>query len=228
MKIIVLTLFPDYFSSVLNSSILKRAEESNQVEYQIIDIRDFAQDKHQVTDERPYGGGPGMVMKIEPIYRALSSLDLVNENGLKPADKRLLKTHVVLTSAKGKLFQQQTAEKWSKLDQLVLICGHYEGVDERVAAHLVDQEVRIGNYVVTGGEAPASIMIDATVRLIPGVLGNEQSNKNESHSQPGQFSFPQYTRPEVFNGWRVPSVLLTGNHQQIHVWREAHREKSQD
>ena len=228
MKIVILTLFPEYFASALNTSILKRAQESDLVEFDIINIRDFAEDKHQVTDDRPYGGGPGMVMKVEPIYKALDTLDLVDKNGLKPENQRQLKTKVILTSAKGELFEQPLAQSWSDLDQLCIICGHYEGVDERVANYLVDQEVRIGDYVLTGGEPAAAVMVDAVSRLVPGVLGNHQSNKNESHSTSGQLGFPQYTRPEDFLGWKVPTVLLEGNHKLIDTWRKDHRAKTEE
>jgi tRNA (guanine37-N1)-methyltransferase len=223
MKIIILSLFPEYFESVLNTSIIKRAVEAGTVEFEVINIRGFTQDKHQVTDDRPYGGGPGMVMKVEPIYRALDDLGLVDQAGLKSESQRSVPTQVILTSAKGDSFTQATAQTWSQLEQLVIICGHYEGVDERVVDHLIDQEVRVGDYVLTGGEPAAAVMLDAVSRLVPGVLGNDQSNQGESHSQPGVMAFPQYTRPEEFMGWSVPPVLLEGNHQQIADWREEHR-----
>lgn len=216
MKITILTIFPTYFETPLNQSILKRAQESNLVEFSLINIRDFAQDKHKTTDDRPYGGGPGMVMKIEPIYLALKSLGPVGQKG-QP------RSRIILTSAKGDLFTQQISNQVVQLDELVLICGHYEGVDERVAANLVDQEIRIGDYVLTGGEPAALVIADAVSRLIPGALGNEQSNKDESHSQPGKLGFPQYTRPEDFKGWKVPQVLLSGDHQKICEWKEKNR-----
>lgn len=213
MKINILTLFPEFFTSPLNSSIIKLAQEKKKVEFEVVDIRDFAQDKHQTTDLPPYGGGPGMVMKIEPIDLALQSL------GVKPGQKQSL---IVLTSAKGKLFSQSQAQTWSELKQLTIICGHYEGVDERAALHLVDQEVRIGSYVLTGGEPAALVMSDAVTRLIPGVVGNTDSLDSESHSKPGFKAHPQYTRPENYRGWQVPEVLLSGDHGRIQQWRKQH------
>jgi len=173
-------------------------------------LRDFANDKHQTTDQRPFGGGPGMVMMIEPIDKALQSLNL--EKGQK--NKRIL-----LTSAKGGLFTQEVAKELASLEELTLICGHYEGVDERVASNLVDGEIRIGNYVLTGGETAALTIVEAAIRLIPGVLGNEFSNQNESHSQPGKMSHPQFTKPLDYKGWKVPEILLSGDHEKIKNWR---------
>jgi tRNA (guanine37-N1)-methyltransferase len=211
MTITILTLFPHYFDSVLQESIIKRAIESSKVHIRIVNVRDYATDKHQVTDDRPFGGGAGMVMKVEPIFTALK----YNALNKGQSNKK-----IILTSAKGSQFTQQTATDYAKLEDLTIICGHYEGVDERVAENLIDEEIRIGDYVLTGGEPAANVIIDAVVRLIPEVLGNEQSNKNESHSQPGQLSYPQYTRPETFNSWVVPPVLLSGNHKAIQEWRE--------
>ncbi len=212
MTITILTLFPDFFTGPLNESILKRAQIKGLLKIKIINIRDFATDKHQTTDDRPFGGGPGMVMKVEPIYKALRSIS---------TDKNLSKnsSKIILTSAKGKLFNQQKAQDFSQLEDLIIICGHYEGVDERVAEHLADEEVRIGDYVLTGGEVAAAVITDAVSRLIPGVLGNDESNKEESHTSPGIMSYPQYTRPEMFNNWSVPPVLLTGDHDAIKKWR---------
>lgn len=221
MKINILTLFPDYFSSPLAESMIKRAIDADIVEIQVINIRDFATDKHHVTDDRPFGGGPGMVMKVEPIAKAIEALassNLPAQAGIKDKSSKIL-----LTSAKGKMFTQQIAQDYSQLDELTIICGHYEGVDERVAEHLIDEEIRIGDYVMTGGEPAALVIADAVSRLIPGVLGNDQSNKDESHSIPGQLGFPQYTRPEEYNGWKVPQVLLSGDHKKIEGWREENR-----
>jgi tRNA (guanine37-N1)-methyltransferase len=219
MIINFLTIFPDYFSNVLSSSILKRAKEKKVVDYQIINLRDFAQDKHQTTDDRPFGGGPGMVMMIEPIDLALKSL-----KQRKGGDNK----KIILTSAKGALFNQQKAENWSELDELTIICGHYEGVDERVAQYLVDEEVRIGNYVLTGGEPAAAVMSDAVVRLLPGVLGNEQSNLDESHSQPGLAGESQYTRPAKYKNWDVPEVLLSGDPKKINAYKKQFRKLVND
>lgn len=216
MKITILTLFPEYFDSVVTASIIKKAQEKNLVEFNIVNIRDYAQDKHKITDDRPFGGGPGMVMKVEPIDLALQDL------GFK---KGTQKSKVVLTSAKGKLFDQNVAREYVQLEDLVLICGHYEGVDERVAQNLIDAEIRIGDYVLTGGEPAATVILDAVTRLIPGVLGNEQSSVGESHENPGELGHPVYTRPEEYNSWKVPEVLLSGDHQKISEWRKNKKTK---
>jgi len=207
MTITILTLFPEYFESLFETSILKRAQDKELVSFTVINIRDFAHDKHHITDDRPFGGGPGMVMKVEPIALALESLS---------SERR---GRVVLTSAKGAVFTQQVAARLAAEPSLTVICGHYEGVDERVSQRLSDEELRIGDYVLTGGEPAAAVMVDAISRLIPGVLGNEQSNVGESHSQPGKLGHPQYTRPEEFRGWKVPEILLGGHHQLIEEWR---------
>ncbi len=212
MHINILTIFPDFFRDPLSSSMLKRAVTAQVVQYQVINIRDFASGKHQHTDDRPFGGGPGMVMQIEPIDLALRSLGVARGQA---------SSQIVLTSAKGSVFTQSVARDWSSLQTLTIICGHYEGVDERVAEHLIDAEVRIGDYVLTGGEPAALVMVDAVTRLLPGVLGNEASPIDESHSVPGVLGHPQYTRPEEYRGWRVPEVLLGGNHAVIEEWRSA-------
>lgn len=216
MIINILTLFPHYFDSVLNESIVKRALQNNLVNVNIIDIRQYAQDKHKTTDDRPFGGGPGMVMKVEPIFLALENLGLKKNQESK---------QIILTSAKGPSFDQSWAKKLAKLKEITIICGHYEGVDERVAENLVDTEMRIGDYVLSGGEPAANVILDAIVRLIPGALGNEESNKNESHDQAGDLAYPQYTRPESFNNWPVPEVLLSGDHTKIANWRDQQRKK---
>jgi tRNA (guanine37-N1)-methyltransferase len=220
LQIYILTIFPDFFISPLKTSILQRARQQD-VEYHIINIRDFAHDKHRVTDDRPFGGGPGMVMKVEPIDLALQHV-----RGQLPEATRL---KVILTSAKGVQFTQSTAKSYAaELEALVIICGHYEGVDERVAQHLVDEEVRIGDYVLTGGEAAALVITDAVVRLIPGVLGNPASGELESHSEPGSLGFPQYTRPMTYKDWSVPEILSSGDHQAVKKWRQKQsREKSE-
>lgn len=206
MKINILTIFPNYFNSPFATSIIKRALGAGFISINVVDIRKFATDKHKLTDDRPFGGGPGMVMKVEPIDLALKSLKTNSK--------------IILTSAKGKLFDQNIAKDYSKLKELTIICGHYEGVDERVAENLVDEEVRIGDYVLTGGEPAAVVITDAVARLIPGVLGNEESNKNESHSIPGKLGFAQYTKPREYRGWQVPEVLLSGDHGKIEKWRK--------
>jgi tRNA (guanine37-N1)-methyltransferase len=214
MQINFLTIFPEYFANILNLSILKRTKDKQLVNYRVINLRDFAKDKHQTTDDRPFGGGPGMVIMIEPIDLALHSLK--QKKGSK--DKK-----IILTSAKGKLFSQKTAQQWSKLKELTIICGHYEGVDERVAKYLVDEEVRIGNYVLTGGEPAAVVMGDAVTRLLPGALGNAKSILDESHAESGLAGPRQYTRPAKYKNWSVPQVLLSGNPQKIEVYKNQSR-----
>jgi tRNA (guanine37-N1)-methyltransferase len=211
----VFTLFPAYFAESLSTSVLGRAQSDGHVQIRIIDIRTFATDKHHNADDRPFGGGPGMVMKVEPIHRALQA-----HKGAGAS-----KPHIVLTSARGRVFTQEVAREYAALSHLQIVCGHYEGVDERVEGHLVDEAVRIGDYVLTGGEPAAAVMIDAVVRLLPGVLGNAESTQGESHDAPGIFGYPQYTRPEVYNGWKVPAVLLEGNHAEIAKWRASMRKK---
>lgn len=217
MLIHILTLFPNMFDGPFQESIIKRAQSKSlhdgnpPLTLNVIDIRHFTTDKHHTADARPYGGGAGMVMKIEPIHKALQSIGV---------EKGQTDSKILLTSAKGRLFTQQVSREYSTLKQLVIICGHYEGVDHRVAEYLIDEEVRIGDYVLTGGEPAAIVMTDAIVRLLPGVLGNDQSIITESHSTPGYFEHPQYTRPEVYNGWAVPEVLRSGHHKEIEDWKK--------
>jgi tRNA (guanine37-N1)-methyltransferase len=212
MQLSIFTIFSDFFTTPLQSSILKRAQASGVVTFEVINIRDYATDKHKITDDRPFGGGPGMVMMVEPIDKALAAW-----RKRFPAEK--FKTRVVLTSAKGRKFDQNVAREYAAVDSLAVVCGHYEGVDERVAQYLVDEEIRIGDFVLTGGEPAALVMADAVTRLLPGVLGNAESNVDESHNVPGQLGFPQYTKPAEYNGWQVPEVLLGGHHAQIEEWR---------
>ncbi|MBD3279182.1 MAG: tRNA (guanosine(37)-N1)-methyltransferase TrmD [Candidatus Pacebacteria bacterium] len=214
MKINILTTFADFFTTPLQSSILQRAQDKELVEINLVDLRKFTDDQYRSTDDRPYGGGAGMVMKIEPIDRALASL---------AQQKGQTSQQIVLTSAKGQLFTQQTAQHYAQLKELTLICGHYQGVDERVAQHLVDAEVRIGNYVLTGGEPASLVIVDSVTRLLPGVLGNQASLRAESHGKPGQLGCPQYTRPANYRGWSVPQVLLSGDHAQIKAWKNQQR-----
>ncbi len=218
MKITILTLFPEYFDSILGTSMIKRAQEKGSVDFQIVNIRDFAQDKHKLTDDRPFGGGPGMVMLVEPIVLALQSLGVQKNTSNKK---------IILTSAKGKKFDQSVAREYANLEELVLICGHYEGVDERVAQNYIDEEVRIGDYVLTGGEPAVAVMLDAVTRLLPGVLGNEESNLDESHSVPGKLGYPAYSRPAEYKGMQVPEVLLSGDHKKISEWRKGQEKKSE-
>lgn len=191
---------------ILQASMLKRAQEKGLATLEAVDLRDWATDKHRTTDDAPYGGGPGMVMKIEPIYRALRDL--------RGADSR-----VVLMTPQGRKFGQRIAEEYAQCGHLIIICGHYEGVDQRVADHLVDDEISIGDYVLTNGALAALVFTDAIVRLLPGVLGDEQSAVQESFST-GLLDHPHYTRPESFEGWTVPEELLSGNHARIEAWRK--------
>ena len=214
MKFNIITIFPQIFDSYFNESILKRAREKNLIEIKIHNLRDYTTDRHKTVDDTPYGGGAGMVLKVEPIYKALGALKSKVESR---------KSKVILLSARGKKWNQQLAKKYSKLDEIIFICGRYEGVDERVKK-LVDEEISIGDYVLTGGELGAMIIVDSITRLLPGVLGNAESAINESHSEPGILEYPQYTRPEEFEiGGRkqkVPKILLSGDHQKIASWRK--------
>jgi len=206
MKIQILTIFPEVCRAVMGESILKRAQEKRLVELDARDLRDWTTDRHRSTDDAPYGGGPGMVMKIEPIDRAL-------------ADLRSPDARVIFLSPQGRRFSHKIAESLAREQHLILLCGHYEGVDQRVSDHLVDDEISIGDYVLTSGVLPALVVTDAIVRLIPGVLGDLQSAVQESFVA-GQLDHPHYTRPEVFRGWEVPGILLSGNHAAIGKWRE--------
>jgi tRNA (guanine37-N1)-methyltransferase len=208
MKIDILTIFPEAFESVLNFSMIKIAREKGKVEFNTVNIRDFADDKHKTTDDVPFGGLEGMVMKIEPLVKALQSV-----KRQAPGDKR----KIVLMSAAGKKLTQKKLEEYAGLSNLVLICGRYEGVDERVLSY-VDEEVSIGDYVLSGGEFAALVVIEGIIRLMPGVLGNEESSKNESFTT-GILDYPHYTRPREFNGITVPDVLVSGNHAKIKKWR---------
>ena len=219
----ILTIFPPMFDSYLGESILKRAREKGLISVAVRNIRDFATDKHRKTDDTPYGGGAGMVMKVEPIWNALEAI--VSENNGAGAEHtsaaRASRSRTILFSAKGKTCTQEDMRRLSEYDRLVLICGRYEGVDERVAEHLANEELSIGDYVLTGGELPALVVLDAVSRLIPGVLGNENSAHTESHSETGSLEYPQYTKPEVFREWAVPDILLSGDHAKIAAWRSA-------
>ena len=216
MKVNIISIFPNYFTSIYATSILNRAQVKGFVKYNIVDLRKFTTDKHLTTDDRPFGGGAGMVMKIEPIDNALKALGVKkNEENKK----------IILTSAKGDLWTQKKAKNYSYLSELTIICGHYEGVDQRVADYLVDEEIRIGNYILTGGEVAAVVISDTIVRLIDGVLGNEDSLVNESHSRKIKYSNPVYTHPRNYKGWHVPKVLLSGNHKKISQWRKDHEIK---
>ena len=206
MKIDILTIFPEMFKGPFDQSIIKKAQKKKLVEIKIHDLRDWTNDTHRTVDSKPFGGGPGMVMKIEVIDKALK--DLKTE-----------KSKVILLTPQGKQFKQKKAEELSKEKHIILICGHYEGFDERIREHLVDEEVSIGDYVLTGGEIPAMVVVDSMVRLLPGVLGNKDSTRDESFSE-NLLEYPQYTRPADYNGMKVPDVLVGGNHAEIEKWRK--------
>jgi len=205
MRIDVVTLFPGMFPGVLDESMLRVARERGAAEIRVVDLRDYTEGRHRVADDYPFGGGGGMVLKPEPLFTAVEAL---REPG----------SHVVLLCPQGPTFTQSTAERLAGAGHLVLLCGHYEGVDERVRTQLVDEEVSIGDYVLTGGELPAMVVLDAVIRLLPGVLGNPSGAARESFAA-GRLDYPQYTRPADFRGWRVPEVLLSGDHGRIAEWR---------
>jgi tRNA (guanine37-N1)-methyltransferase len=235
MRFDLITIFPEFFAGPFDYGIVRRARESGLIETQVHDLRSFTHDRHRSVDDRPFGGGEGMVLKPGPIFDTVESL-LGGQGAQAPAE-----TRIVLLSAAGKLFRQDTARRFSTLERLILICGRYEGVDERVAEHLATDELSVGDFVLSGGELPAAAIMDAVTRLIPGALGNEDSAINESFSAPWVseplppaarqshaadhvlLDFPHYTRPQSFRGWDVPEVLVGGNHEEIRRWR---REKA--
>ena len=251
MRFDIITIFPRIFDSYFNESILKRAQKAGLVKIGVHDLRKWTDDKHNTVDDSPYGGGPGMIFKVEPLWKAVKEISKLSfqpriaVRGKLQRESRLIsldsgsslrsgrndkrrKSRVILFSAKGKQFSQADARRLAKYDQLILICGRYEGVDERVAEHIADEEVSVGNFVLTGGEIPAMIIVDTVSRLIRGVLGKKESLKEESFSGRKQLrdnskqylEYPQYTRPEKFKGWKVPKVLLSGNHGKIKEWRQ--------
>lgn len=214
MRFDIVTLFPESVRSYAEASILKRAQQAELIKLQFHQLRDWATDKHKTTDDTPYGGGAGMVMKVEPFDHCLTDL-------LATTDSPRSHTRVILLSAKGKRFVQADAQRFTAYDRLILLCGRYEGVDERVALHLADEEISLGDFVLTGGELPAMILVDAVTRLLPGVLGNAKSVVTESWSDGMTREYPHYTKPEVYKGWSVPPVLLSGHHAEVEAWREA-------
>jgi len=232
MKIDILTIFPDFFRGPLDYGIVRKAREASLAEIEVHDLRAFAHDRHRTVDDRPFGGGEGMVLKPEPIFECIEALDVQSR------DKRLsgsVKQSVVLLSAQGSRFNQALASELADLEQIVLICGRYEGVDERVGQYLADRELSVGDYVLSGGELAAAIIVDAVARLVPGALGNEASTRQESFTarkklasgdgpdstcaSGGLLDYPHYTRPAEFRGWEVPDVLISGNHEEIRRWR---------
>jgi tRNA (guanine37-N1)-methyltransferase len=248
MRFEIITIFPEFFTGPLDYGIVRRAREAGLMDVGVHDLRAFTHDRHRTVDDRPFGGGEGMVLKPEPLFEAVESL-------AGPDSAAMAQTAVVLLSASGKLFRQDTARRFAGLGRIILLCGRYEGVDERVAEHLATDEISIGDFVLSGGELGAALIIDAVTRLIPGALGNEDSAINESFSSPETSSgelaartiprsscaaagtaqtshllldYPHYTRPAEFRGWSVPEILLGGNHEQIRLWRlEKALEKTQ-
>ena len=207
MRFDILSIFPEMFESFFGCSLLKKARDRGLIRIEAHNIRDGAADKHRMTDDYPYGGGAGMVMKVEPIARVLEAIGATSWECTR-----------ILLTPQGETFSQAIAGELSRSSRIVLICGHYEGVDERVRENLVDREISIGDYVLTGGEAAAMVVVDAVARLVPGVLGNDESARHESFAA-GLLESPQYTRPEEFRGWKVPDVLLSGHHREIDDWR---------
>jgi tRNA (guanine37-N1)-methyltransferase len=210
MRIDIITIFPKMFDPILNESILKRAQHKGKVKICVHDLRDHARDKHRKIDDRPFGGGSGMVMSCQPIFDAVKAI--------KSQRHKVTKTQVILLCPQGEKLTQKVCQRLAKQKHLVLICGHYEGIDERVRSHLADEEISIGDYVLTGGELPAMVLVDSVVRLLPGVLGDKNSLNFESFKG-NLLEYPHYTRPAQFKGWPVPKILLSGDHKKIEAWR---------
>lgn len=241
MRFDIVTIFPEFFAGPFDYGIVRRAQETGLIEIGLVDLRKFTHDRHQSVDDRPFGGGEGMVLKAEPLFEAVESLvGALGEGDSSAGGANAPGTAVVLLSAAGKLFDQATARRLAKLERVILLCGRYEGVDERVAEHLATDEISIGDFVLSGGELAAALVVDTVVRLLPGALGNEDSAVNESFSEPMDeadgnsagkdgkrtdasrgtlLEGPHYTRPQNFRGWDVPAVLMSGNHQEIAKWR---------
>ena len=230
MRFDLITIFPEFFNGPLDHGIVRRAKEAGIIQIHVQDLREFTKDRHKTVDDRPFGGGEGMVLKPEPLFEAVENLlgysvgTAENKTEPKPG------TALLLMSAAGHLFTQETARRYATLERMIVICGRYEGVDERVAAYLATEEVCVGNYVLSGGELPAAIVLDAVTRLLPGAVGNEASTQNESFSggenlgayypsPPGLLDYPHYTRPADYRGWKVPEVLISGNHAVVERWR---------
>ena len=236
MRFDLITIFPEFFTGPLDHGIVRRARESGLVEIHVQDLREFTKDRHRTVDDRPFGGGEGMVLKPEPLFEAVESLAGKSAGSATERSAPDPKTAIVLMSAAGKLFNQEMARRYAQLERIIFICGRYEGVDERVAEYLATEEVSVGDFVLSGGELPALLVIDAVTRLLPGALGNEASSQNESFSErlPTDASmrtrhksnhvlldFPHYTRPAEYRGWAVPEVLIGGNHAEVEKWRRA-------
>lgn len=210
-EINILTLFPSMFSGPLSESIILRAIKNKVVKINIINFRDFAEDKHKTVDDTPYGGGAGMVLKVDVLDRAISSI----------AGEKRKDYHVILLTPQGRKYGQEIAQELSKKKRIILICGHYEGFDERIREHLVDEEISVGDFVLSGGEIPAMAIVDSVVRLLPGALGKDQSSEEETFSIEGKklIEYPHYTKPAEYKGWKVPNELLSGDHAKIKKWR---------
>ena len=232
MRFDLITIFPEFFAGPLDHGIVRRAREAGIASIHIQDLREFTHDRHRTVDDRPFGGGEGMVLKPEPLFAAVEKLLEQSVGDAEAPAPIPSNTAIVLMSAAGKLFTQETARRYASLDRLLLICGRYEGVDERVAEHLATEEISVGDYVLSGGELPAAIVLDAVTRLLPGAVGNEASTQNESFrdylasprpaasvSAGVLLDFPHYTRPAEFRGWKVPDVLIGGNHAEVAKWR---------
>jgi tRNA (guanine37-N1)-methyltransferase len=213
MQFEVFTLLPEVFPPYLESSILQRARQRGLIDVRIHNIRDYTHDRHHTTDDTPYGGGGGMVMKPEPVFEAVESVLGISSSPAQPTP-----FPVILLTPQGRVFTQRVAEELSRHERIALLCGRYEGVDERIREHLVTDEISVGDYVLTGGELPALMMIDAISRLLPGVLGDPTGAEDDSHSM-GLLEYPHYTRPPEFRGWKVPDILLSGDHAKIEKWR---------
>ena len=240
MRFDLITIFPEFFAGPLEHGIVRRAREAGLIQVHVQELREFTKDRHRTVDDRPFGGGEGMVLKPEPLFEAVESLLGGSVGNATSQNIRQPHTAIVLMSAAGKLFHQETARRYSQLQRIILICGRYEGVDERVAEHLATEEISIGDFVLSGGELPALLVMDAVTRLIPGALGNEASSQNESFSANLSsisstpltadqsaatngmlLDFPHYTRPAEYRGWKVPETLIGGNHAEVAKWRRA-------
>lgn len=221
MNFHIITIFPHIFDSYFNESIIKRAQEDGKINIKVYDLRDWTDDKHRTVDDSPFGGGEGMVMKVGPIYRAIRDIK-------KRTSK---KRKIALLSARGEKWAQSRAKQYSELKDVILVCGRYEDVDDRVT-NFINEEISMGDYVLTGGEIPAMTMVDSVTRLVPGVLGNEDSGIADSHSKPGYLKYPQYTRPQVFKAgnkkYAVPDVLVSGDHKKVKEWREQNSKPQND
>ena len=226
MKFDIVTLFPKMFEGVFGESMIKRAVEKNLIEIKTHDMRQWAWNNYGAVDDKPYGGGVGMLIRVDVVDRAIKDITNFQKTNLQFPNKSQItnnnlqkeKTRIILTSARGRRFTQRDAERLGKYENLVIICGHYEGFDERIS-DLVDEEISIGDYVLTGGEIPTMVIVDSVSRLLPGVLGKDASSKEESHSTDGYIEYPQYTRPEIYEGKKVPEVLFGGDPKKIKAWQ---------